>query len=156
VLAFYPDVIGIASTSPSHKAALDMAKKLKTYLPNLPIVKGGVHETYCGSHTLENFPQVDYGMVGEVEQSFCLLLAALNRECPLESVPGLLYRGQGGIVKRGPPVSLPSHLDEIPIANRDLLGEDLSIQLQNIPVREDSAGADYARVPIYVQFLQSA
>jgi anaerobic magnesium-protoporphyrin IX monomethyl ester cyclase len=123
VLDFQPDLVGIAATSPSHKAALDLAAALKSRLPGVPIVKGGVHETYCGRHTLENSPQIDYSMVGEVDLAFCCLVAALQGERPLQSVPGLLYRGQGGIIESGPPVRPPKHLDEIPFVDRSLLGE---------------------------------
>src|SRR5215813_13112054 len=44
---FAPHVVGIASTSPSHKAALDLAARIKALAPGVVVVKGGVHETYC-------------------------------------------------------------------------------------------------------------
>src|SRR4051794_21137111 len=61
---WHPTVLGLSSTSPSHKAAISLARKAKQIDPHVIVVKGGVHETYCAPHTIANVPDVDYCMSG--------------------------------------------------------------------------------------------
>jgi radical SAM superfamily enzyme YgiQ (UPF0313 family) len=119
---FQPSIVGISSTSPSHKPALELAKKVKQKYPDIFVIKGGVHETYCATHTLSTQPYIDYCMVGEADVSFPLLVNALESSLDLEAIPGLAYRNNGRIIINPENKSL-INLDALPLPARSLLSE---------------------------------
>jgi len=118
-----PDIVGISSTSPSHAAAISIAKLAKSISIDTIVVKGGVHETYCAKHTLANVPEVDYSLSGECDYSFPNLVAALESGADLSKIPGLTYRDDSGT-----PISTNSgggniDLNAVPKLPRELLSD---------------------------------
>jgi radical SAM superfamily enzyme YgiQ (UPF0313 family) len=117
---WHPTVLGLSSTSPSHKAAIALAGKAKQIDPHVIVVKGGVHETYCAPHTIANVPDVDYCMSGEADDCFPLLLKQLWANGDVSCVPGLTWRRQGQVVTNTIRPA-PVELDTLPYPARDLL-----------------------------------
>lgn len=115
-----PTVLGLSSTSPSHRAAVRLAKAAKQIDPDVIVVKGGVHETYCSSYTVETIPEIDYCISGEADQAFPLLLGQLPGCEHLADVPGLTWRASGQVVSNGTRPG-PVELDALPYPARDLL-----------------------------------
>jgi radical SAM superfamily enzyme YgiQ (UPF0313 family) len=123
LINFQPDVVGISTTSPSHKAGVAIARRVRMLLPNAVIVKGGVHETYCAGHTISSVPEIDYCVSGEADRSFAALLMALKAQRKPTDLPGITFRDQ-----MSKPVSVPvdSHridLNSIVRLPRELLGK---------------------------------
>jgi radical SAM superfamily enzyme YgiQ (UPF0313 family) len=115
-----PTVLGLSSTSPSFKAAVRLAEAAKRIDPEVLVVKGGVHETYCAAYTLTHVPEIDYCMSGEVDEAFPLLLDALPKQEDLERVPGLTWRTAGSAVANQVRPDAVD-LDGLPYPARDLL-----------------------------------
>ncbi|MBV9564669.1 MAG: B12-binding domain-containing radical SAM protein [Bradyrhizobium sp.] len=122
LMTFNPEVVGISSTSPSHKAAIEVARITKAFVPNAVIVKGGVHETYCSAHTIANVAEIDYSVCGEADYSFVLLLYALEKNAPLSRVPGIVFRNSNGEIERTAMPKTRIALDSVPPLPRYLLG----------------------------------
>jgi anaerobic magnesium-protoporphyrin IX monomethyl ester cyclase len=122
LMTFGPEVVGISSTSPSHKAAIEVARAVRASLPNAVIVKGGVHETYCSLHTIANVEEIDYSVCGEADYSFALLLHALENDGPLSRVPGIAFRNSNGEIESTPMSKRRIALDSVPPLPRYLLG----------------------------------
>lgn len=120
--SFRPSVVGITSTSPSHKAALGLAKKIKQQYPDVIIVKGGIHETYCARHTLATQPYIDYSVIGEADVSFSLLVQAIEGKQNIDTVPGIAFRSNSDI-EANPVNEALIELDRMPIPDRSLLKE---------------------------------
>ena len=115
---FNPDLVGITSTSPTHFRALETAKIIKR-LKDIPIIKGGVHETNCGYYTIKNHKEIDYSVVGEGEITIIQLIKALTNKLPLERINGICYRKDKNIIfnKRR---NLIKNLDRLPKPSRKL------------------------------------
>lgn len=115
-----PTVLGLSSTSPSFRAALRLAERAKQLDPDLLVVKGGVHETYCAEHTLAHVPQIDICLGGEADLTFPALLAALPASADLARIPGARWREEGRVMTSAARAE-PVDLDRLPLPARDLL-----------------------------------
>ena len=117
---WHPSVLALSSTSPSHRAAVALARRARTLDPDVVVVKGGVHETYCSEHTLAHVPEIDLCLRGEADETFPVLLAALDDPDALAAVPGLTWRRDGAVVTNDVRVGAVD-LDALPHPARDLL-----------------------------------
>ena len=88
-----PDLIGITATSPELANALTIAAELKAKL-TIPIVFGGVHVTIFKDQLLRENPAIDFGVVGEGEETIIELLESLDQPQKYPSIQGLIFRDQ--------------------------------------------------------------
>jgi len=120
-----PNILGITSTSPTHKNALKVAEIVKKY-KDIPIIKGGPHETNTNGSSLkrydvdgENIYLIDYSIVGEGEETIVELLERIYNGIKAEGVKGVIYREKDKIIDNGRRM-LISNLDTLPKPARDL------------------------------------
>ena len=92
---FDPDMAGITSLTPGRMKALEAARIVKAYNNNIKVVLGGAHPTIQYNQLMENYPFIDYIVLGEGEIT-CLELA---QEKPLAEIDGLVYRRDNAVVK---------------------------------------------------------
>lgn len=118
---FEAEVVGISVMFTAYfQDALSLARKIKRYKPNLPIVFGGSHVSVDPGDSLQNKP-IDYIVYGEGEITFEKLLIALsNQGKGLEKINGLAYRKKGEIFVN-PPAELVQNLDSLPFPDWDML-----------------------------------
>jgi len=98
---FNPIVIGISAKTQNFISASIVAKMAKEFNPNIKIILGGVHSTMNGSKVLD-CKEIDYLAIGEGENTIVELLHALENEKELNSVSGIVFRGNGKIVNTRP------------------------------------------------------
>src|SRR5262245_36050449 len=92
-----PDIVGISSLfTPYYREALEVASRVKKQ-SSAPVVIGGSHVS-AAPQSLLSSPNVDYVIRGEGERAFVELLRFLKGELPIETVPGLGYKKNGGLV----------------------------------------------------------
>ncbi len=110
-----PDVIGFSVFNANRWGAIDIAALAKRLNPEVQVVFGGVSATYLWNHFLTHFPQVDFIVLGEGENSFVELLHCLERGdfVKLKTVEGIAFREEGRIVTTGLP-RLINDLDQLP------------------------------------------
>ena len=120
VLEYQPDVVGICAFTNEIKPAAYLAKLIKKKLPNTIIVVGGVHITALPEKTLEEFPEIDIGVIGEGEVTFYELCYALKYKKPLFDINGLSFREDNKIIVT-PPRERILDQDSIPFPAWDLL-----------------------------------
>jgi len=113
-----PDMVGITSTSPTHKNALDVARIVKNYR-NMPIIKGGTHETNAQGSTIRNNPEIDYSVVGEGEETIIELANGISRGESVKGLEGIIFRENNEVVDNGKRALIPD-LDMLPKPARDL------------------------------------
>lgn len=83
---------------PHAHGAIEVAKIIKKYHPNKPVIIGGLTSSYFHRQLIE-YPCIDYVLRGDsVEEPLYLLLNALSGKAPLADVPNLTYKGSGGAV----------------------------------------------------------
>ncbi|MGV8150752.1 MAG: B12-binding domain-containing radical SAM protein [Candidatus Woesearchaeota archaeon] len=90
---FNPDWIGMTSTTPSFPYAMEIARRIKK-ISSAPIVLGGVHGTSVGAKLLEKYPEIDFIIKGEGEQSIVDLIEGKS----FEKIPGLCYKDTSGVI----------------------------------------------------------
>lgn len=124
-----PDLIGLTATSPELANALTIAAELKTRF-TVPIVFGGVHVTIFKEQLLRENPAVDFGVVGEGEETIVELLESLRQPQKLASIQGLIFREAGDIVQN-PLRPLIPDLNELPFPDRS--GQPPDLYFRNVP-----------------------
>lgn len=92
-----PDIIGISVLSSEHEWLIEICKKIKSSLPETPIIIGGVHAIMYPEILSET--EADYLCNCEGETVLENLLSVLSENNDAESIyaiPGLVYRKGGG------------------------------------------------------------
>ncbi|MEE9294522.1 MAG: radical SAM protein [Phycisphaerae bacterium] len=102
IVAFDPSILGITCVTAAVGPACRLAHGLKERLPGLKVVVGGPHITALPTETLDHNRVIDYGLVGEAEETFPRLCRLLL-EKPLDKdavarIPGLVHRVDGTTV----------------------------------------------------------
>lgn len=119
VREFGPDLMGISSTTVAFHRTVETAQAVKEAFPSLPIVLGGPHVSSNTAHAM-TCPHIDYGVVGEGEETLRELIGALEEGGPLEGILGLAFR-EGDRVVVNQPRPLIADLDAIPLPAYDLI-----------------------------------
>ncbi len=89
-----PAFIGFSCTTSSFLDAVHLAKLAKQALPGIQTVFGGPHVSALKTRLLEDYPAMDFGIIGEGEESLFELMSG-GWECP-KDVQGLAYRDAAG------------------------------------------------------------
>ncbi|MEI8349316.1 MAG: radical SAM protein [Candidatus Omnitrophota bacterium] len=98
------------------------AARIKQVLPKVKIVMGGLWYSALPVQTLEDNPAIDYVVMGE-EESFCDLIAAIDKGKNMKDVAGVTSRIDGKPVM-GPHKPLLQDLDTLPLPAYDLFPMD--------------------------------
>ena len=101
---------------------LETAKALKQALPKAKIVVGGLWFSAMPEPTLNDYPYIDYVVMGE-EESFLDLLNAIKKGGEVKDVAGCASR-VGGKAVLGPHKPLLQDLDKLPLPAYDLFPMD--------------------------------
>jgi len=120
---FYPDVVGITSTTPSVPQAYKVAKIAKQVRDDCLVVLGGPHVSFLPVQTLKECEYVDVVVKGEGEATIKELIEAIERRKTLKDVKGITFR-KGNRIVDNPARSFIRNIDEIPFPSRDLLPMD--------------------------------
>ena len=120
IAALRPDYLGLSATTISITNAARIAARVKDLVPGVVTIVGGAHVSAIPERTLEAFPDIDYGVVGEGEHSLFDFLQRLEAGEPTESVAGLAYRRDGKVVAN-PRAPYIDDLDQLPAPAWDLL-----------------------------------
>lgn len=92
---FQPDLIGISLVSLEYRKSYEFVRHIKEHHSQAAIVVGGAHVSALGGYVLEECQDIDFGIIGEGEQS---LVTLCKGEIPLKQIPGLIYRSNGTVV----------------------------------------------------------
>jgi len=88
IIANKPRVVGFSCTTSSFLEGYGLASQIKERCPDTTIVFGGVHVSSQKEKCLEQFPAIDYVIVGEGEEAFHNLIKG---HAP-DTISGLVYR----------------------------------------------------------------
>lgn len=122
--SYQPDWVVVNTGFPSIDEDMEVARSIKETFPAVKILAFGVYFTLLEKQALENYPFLDFGLVGEPEETFGELLKALDeKKEDYSQIRGLAYRNGGGIVLT-PPRPFIQDLDHLPCPDRDLLKND--------------------------------
>lgn len=113
-----PDAVGITVTNIQLLDCVEVAKIAKQVCPSAKVIFGGPHVHLYPEETIA-FDFVDFVFIGEAEWAVTDLLNLWGKTGGYGAVPGLYYKGSGGIM-RGAPVELHDDLDRLPFPARSL------------------------------------
>lgn len=117
---YRPDVVALTAFTNEVKPAARVARLVKRELPDVRTVLGGVHMTAIPERTMNEFPQIDYGAVGEGEQTMLELLDTLESGGDLSRVNGLIWRDGAELVRNAPRENIADQ-DSIPMPAWELM-----------------------------------
>ena len=110
VLATDPEMVGFSATTSGFMDAIEMATYIRERRPEIKIVFGNVHVSSLGAPILEEFPEIDYLVIGEGEGA----LLNLADGKPLKDIGNLIYRDDQGKIIANPRRDRILDLDELP------------------------------------------
>lgn len=117
VLAEQPDLVALTAFTNNIQAIHTLSGLLKTALPHLRILVGGIHPTADQAHVRDHLPLVDYFCIGEGETTFREFLLALLEDRDPSAVPGILSQTSPEAYRSR---LLVDDIDGLPMPNRRL------------------------------------
>jgi anaerobic magnesium-protoporphyrin IX monomethyl ester cyclase len=138
-----PAYVGITMFTVGVWTAAEIARKIKSSLPDTIIIVGGPHISSMALETMERFMEFDLAVVGEGEEILVLLLDALRSGDDIADVPGIVFRERGDIqlkLRKNPGLPIKKDLDYLPMPAWDLL--------PNFPAAYAPAVYDFPRQPV--------
>ncbi|MEN8097641.1 MAG: TIGR04190 family B12-binding domain/radical SAM domain protein [Chloroflexota bacterium] len=107
---------------PHAQGALEIARLVKKYHPDVPLVLGGFTASYFHHELIRDYPQVDFILRGDsTEEPLRLLVDAIKGKSTFSQVPNLTWRGQGGSVEVNPQEYIPQNLDHVLLDYRQVI-----------------------------------
>lgn len=113
-----PDAVGFSTTTSAFREGYRIAAAIKERDAGIVTVFGGAHPCTMGARLLDDFPAIDYLVIGEGEQTMLELAQAGFKG--VESVPGVAFRRGGKGVLTGQR-ELIANLDDLPFPAYHLL-----------------------------------
>jgi len=93
-----PDVMGLSATTPIYNSAVMLFESVKKINPEIITIFGGNHITALPQRTMEECPEIDYGVLGEGEVVIERLMNALVAKEPVDEIKSLTFRRDGEII----------------------------------------------------------
>lgn len=118
------EIIGVQILTPMYIRAQEILKIIKRVSPESRIVCGGAHVTIMPESTMKENIEIDYGIIGDGEETMAEFVDAITNNKPLEHIKGIIYRASNGELKRTPARDFKDNLDEFPLPARHLLPMD--------------------------------
>ncbi|MEN6458360.1 MAG: radical SAM protein [Thermoguttaceae bacterium] len=118
------DLIVVNTGFPSIDGDMRVAKAIKEAVPQAKVAAFGVYFTMLEREGFENYPFLDFAMLGEPEDTLDELLAAMaTAKTDYSEIRGLAWRSAGAVTINAPR-PLIEDLDRLPIPDRSLLKND--------------------------------
>ncbi len=111
-----PDIIFTSCLTDSRLSSFKLAKIAKKLNPNVVNVVGNAHATAMYEQILNNYPEIDYVVLGEGEITCLELIEGLNKNNPF-NVKGLAYKAFDGTICVTEKRPL-ANLDEFPFSKK--------------------------------------
>ncbi|MDP2863696.1 MAG: radical SAM protein [Desulfobacterales bacterium] len=99
---FEPRIVGTTAVTMTFDNAINVIKEIKSIDPSIATVMGGPHVTFCAKETMSLFPELDFIVLGEGEETIAELAGALDEGRDVSGIDGIVFRGKSGIVDNGP------------------------------------------------------
>lgn len=113
-----PDLVGFSVFTLNYQRALKIAREIKKYNKQIPIIFGGIHPT-CVPETVIKEKCVDIICVGEGEEALAELLESFTNGKERFDIRNLWFKKNGSIV-RNSCRPLVEDLDSLPFPDKDL------------------------------------
>jgi len=109
ILAYQPQMVGFSATTSSFPDAADLAQIIKNHSADILTVCGGVHVSALEGKILKDYPDFDFLVAGEGEETIADLAAGID---PAE-IKGLIWKNKEDVMVNEPRPKM-SDLDSLP------------------------------------------
>ncbi len=100
---------------PHAHGSIEIAKLIKKYHPDIPVVFGGLSASYYHEELIR-YPWVDFVVRGDsTEEVVRQLVAAVRRRLPVDRIPNLTWKAADGQVIANPLTHVPDNMDYVSI-----------------------------------------
>lgn len=113
-----PEIIGFSCYIWNIEYVLDVAQDLKKILPETTIILGGPEVSYDAPRVMEQYPFVDFVIMGEGEVTFREFLDCYYERGDLEQLDGICLRKDGEILVNPP--ARPAVMDDLAFPYEDI------------------------------------
>ena len=122
--SFFPSIVATSGLTCNAYVCAKVAEIAKKVDERIVTIVGGQHFSAIPEESLRDFPEIDYIVRGEGEQTLVELIKALEAAKGFADVRGLSFRNNGGFVHT-PPRPLIENLDILPFPAYHLLGKNI-------------------------------
>lgn len=112
-------VVGISTTTFNWPVAVDLARTIRSNMPELKVIVGGPQLSIYPEQSLAE-SAFDGGIVGEGEGALVEILDCYKKGESPSGIPGTIFREEGELIA-GPQRSVEKNLDSLPMPALDLL-----------------------------------
>jgi anaerobic magnesium-protoporphyrin IX monomethyl ester cyclase len=139
ILKIKPDIVGISCFFSSRfPAVLKSARVVKEIDTAIPVIVGGAHPSIMPAQVCA-YPEIDFAMIGESEQSLIAFLSAYEKGQDISGVDGLAFKRNGQVIIN-PKTSYTNNLDELGFPDWEAFGLEKYLTLN-----KDRWGFGYGR-----------
>jgi len=117
---FAPRIVGTTAVTMTFDNAISVIRDVKYINPSITTVMGGPHVTFCAEETMSLFPELDFIVLGEGEETVAELARAVESGSDSAGIEGIVFRGKFGVVDNGPRKTRID-VDSLPLPARHLL-----------------------------------
>ncbi len=118
--SYQPHFLGATAVTMNFHNAIQIIKDAKSIDPDLLTVMGGPHVSFCAEDTMKAFPELDFIVVGEGEETIVDLVQAADSGRRWDSVEGIVFRNNGDV--HHTTVKKPClDVDSLPVPARHLI-----------------------------------
>tara|TARA_Y100000310_G_scaffold343159_1_gene449510 strand:- start:25091 stop:26542 length:1452 start_codon:yes stop_codon:yes gene_type:complete len=122
------DIVGLNTTSPMLKHAVQLAEEIKKRNSNVVTMIGGAHASALPIETLTQCKPIDIIARGEAEETLLSIVKALENKTDFKDIRGITYRDKSGEIIHNEDVILMEDLDQLPFPDREFINQDLFIK----------------------------
>ena len=108
-----PSIVAASGFTCNAYACAKVAEMAKNVNDDIVTIVGGQHFSFTAEESLNDFPEIDYIVRGEGEETLVELIRTLKGEKEISGVKGLSFRHNGKIIHT-PPRPLIENLDTLP------------------------------------------
>jgi radical SAM superfamily enzyme YgiQ (UPF0313 family) len=117
---FAPRIVGTTAVTMTFDNAMDVIKDVKSIDTSIFTVMGGPHVTFCAEETMALYPEIDFVVLGEGEETVVELARSIESGSDTSGIEGVVFRGKSGIMNTGLRKSSVD-VDLLPVPARHLL-----------------------------------
>jgi len=106
VAALKPDYVGVTGMTATMDLVGNFFSRIKKRLPETIIILGGPHISALPRQTLDDYPEIDIGVIGEGDETIAELFTAFENGTPIDGIKGIVFRKNGSVADTGtrPPI----------------------------------------------------